>query len=153
VVVFAKSCRLVLIVLPISQVKFIIRGNLFAHEKCTVMPWVIRLSPYDRKKIMLAIEYVKLRYTEAISAEHLSLEFDMDARRMQTGFKEKTGLTIHNYIIQHRLLMATIDLDTSNLTLKVIADKHGFATQSHFIELFKKHSGITPNQYRNSARA
>lgn len=116
------------------------------------MAWVIRLSPFDLIKIGRAIEYVNLRYAEPISADHLSLEFDMDTRRMQTGFKERTGLTIHNYIIQHRLLMATIDLDTSNLTLKTIADKHGFATQSHFIELFKKRSGITPNQYRNAPR-
>lgn len=116
------------------------------------MPWVIRLSPFDLVKVGKAIEYVKLRYKEGVSADHLGLEFDMDTRRMQTGFKEKTGLTVHNYIIQYRLIMATLDLDTTNLTLKTIADKHGFSNQSHFIELFKKRSGITPNEYRNTLR-
>jgi transcriptional regulator GlxA family with amidase domain len=116
------------------------------------MPWVIQLSPYDRQKIILAIEYVQLHYASAISADHLSIEFDMDKRKMQVGFKEKTGMTVHNYLISHRVLMATKDLNDTNLTLKVIADKHGFATQSHFIELFKKSIGITPNQHRNSFR-
>jgi transcriptional regulator GlxA family with amidase domain len=116
------------------------------------MPWLIRLSPFDRQKINLAIEYVHLHYASAISADHLSMEFGMDKRRMQLGFKEKTGMTVHNYLISHRVLMARHDLNNTNLTLKVIADKHGFATQSHFIELFKKFIGITPNQHRNTFR-
>ena len=114
------------------------------------MPWLIRLSPFDRKKIILAIEYVQLHYASAISADHLSIEFDMDKRRMQLGFKEKTGMTVHNYLISYRILMAMQDLNNTNLTLQVIADRHGFATQSHFIELFKKFIGITPHQHRNT---
>src|SRR5258708_20100446 len=114
------------------------------------MPWNIQLSPFDRKKIILAIEYVELHYASAISTDHLGIEFDMDKRRMQVGFKEKTGMTVHNYQISHRVLMATHDLNTTNLTLKVIADKHGFATQSHFIALFNKLIALTPNHHRST---
>jgi AraC-like DNA-binding protein len=117
------------------------------------MPGIIRLSPFTLKRIVEAIAYVELNYAQAISADHLSVEFSIDSRKIQAGFKRKTGMTIHNYIIHYRLLMATIELDDSNHTLKVIADKHGFATESHFIELFRKRSGITPNKYRNTERA
>ncbi|HEY4064976.1 MAG TPA: AraC family transcriptional regulator [Puia sp.] len=116
------------------------------------MVWDIRLSPFDRKQINMAIEYLHANYTSPISADMLALEFDMDIRRLQKGFKEKTGMTVHEYLIHYRILRAIIDLETTNLILKVIASKHGFATQSHFIELFKKRRGITPNQHRNLLR-
>lgn len=117
------------------------------------MTWVIRLSSFHQKRILEAIAYVEKHYTEAISADHLSVEFDMDARRLQAGFKKLTGLTIHLYIVQHRILKAMEDLDNSNFTLKVIAEMHGFASESHFIDLFKKKTGITPTQYRKSGRS
>ena len=40
----------------------------------------------------------------------------------------------------------------SDFTLAVISEYLNFSTQSYFIKIFKKHTGMTPAQYRRYYR-
>jgi AraC family transcriptional regulator len=68
-------------------------------------------------------------------------------------FKAATGLPPHQYVISRRIERAQFLLRTNReLSLAEAADRAGFADQSHFCLHFKRIVGVTPGQFRISAR-
>jgi len=58
-------------------------------------------------------------------------------------FKQSTGYTIHQYVIEQRLEAAKQLLDGRH-TIAQVAELTGFADQSHLQRLFKRRFGVTP---------
>lgn len=69
-----------------------------------------------------------------------------------TKFKKEFGRifgdTPHRWFIRKRLEVAGRLLETTDLPVKIIAQKAQFSTPSHFIRLFKTEFGLTPIEYR-----
>lgn len=66
-------------------------------------------------------------------------------------FKAQIGLTPHRFAVQNRIRKAK-RLIRSNCALAEAAQSAGFFDQSHFIKEFKKFTGLTPLDYKNSCR-
>ncbi len=64
------------------------------------------------------------------------------------AFKKITGKTIINYIVEQRMAYAKLLLVTTNYSIIDIAQTLGYSSQSFFIQVFKKHYGKTPLQYK-----
>jgi AraC-like DNA-binding protein len=64
------------------------------------------------------------------------------------AFKQSTGVSPHAWQLQHRLRRVRQLLADASLTIASIADRCGFADQSHLTRLFKLHVGTTPAQWR-----
>ena len=64
--------------------------------------------------------------------------------------KETSGLSAPQWIDQYVILEAKQMLKHSDLCIKEISDDLNFPNLSFFFKYFKKHTGMTPNQYRNS---
>ena len=64
--------------------------------------------------------------------------------------KETSGLSAPQWIDQYVILEAKQMLKHSDLCIKEISDDLNFPNLSFFFKYFKKHTGLTPNQYRNS---
>lgn len=79
-------------------------------------------------------------------AEHLS--FSMNYLRQI--HKEVTSTTISDYILTEKVSHVKKLLTSSDLTMSEIMDHTGFLTKSHFFAAFKKITGLTPKQYRES---
>lgn len=63
-------------------------------------------------------------------------------------FKKKFNSSPKQWINQHRIMHAASLLNSSNKTVAEIAFECGFESTSHFIKLFKKQIGLTPNASR-----
>jgi YesN/AraC family two-component response regulator len=63
-------------------------------------------------------------------------------------FKEKVGISLHQYLIQLRIKHTK--QKNGNYNLLDIALENGFFDQSHFIRHFKRYEGITPKEYFKS---
>ena len=64
-------------------------------------------------------------------------------------FKEKTGMTLLEYIHSEKISQAQTYLKETNLTLTEISSVLGFANEYYFNSFFKRESGMTPGLYRN----
>lgn len=68
-------------------------------------------------------------------------------------FKEKESTTISSYISSEKIERARNMLRFSDRSIIEISDYLGFSSQSHFGVVFKRVTGITPNQYRQNFHA
>jgi AraC family transcriptional regulator len=62
-------------------------------------------------------------------------------------FKQRMGITPHQYILQCRIERAKSLLQHSHLSIAEIAIRVGFCDQSHFTRYFKRVVGVTPTQF------
>lgn len=63
--------------------------------------------------------------------------------------KKETNRSPQEYIQYHLIERAKESIVSTNLTMSEIAYGLGFAYPQHFGRIFKKHTGFTPNEYRN----
>lgn len=63
-------------------------------------------------------------------------------------FKQSTGSTPHQYLLKYRTDRAKQLLKATNLSIAAIADRVGFADQSHLNRHFKRYVGMPPSQFR-----
>jgi len=67
-------------------------------------------------------------------------------------FRESTGLSPLEYILQVRFQQVCYYLAASNLSIGEIAAKCGFCTPNYLIKLFRRQFGMTPLLYRKNQR-
>jgi len=66
-------------------------------------------------------------------------------------FREATGVTPHQYVLDVRLRHAQEWLRKKNSALIDIAAHCGFSSQSHMTSVFRKRLGVTPGEFRRTA--
>ncbi|WP_338533637.1 helix-turn-helix domain-containing protein [Paenibacillus peoriae] len=101
------------------------------------------------KPIYVCKEYIYRHLFGEISPQKLSELSGLTSEYLSQLFKKETGLTLMNYVQRERIEEAKKLLAHSNETISAIGTRLTFYDQSHFIKVFKKHTGITPKQYRN----
>lgn len=67
-------------------------------------------------------------------------------------FKERTGLTIMNYVLKTRIILAKNELKKTELSISEISQKYGFSSVSYFCRVFKEEERCSPLQYRKRNR-
>lgn len=95
------------------------------------------------------LKYIDENYMEQLSIDLLAEIIDLSPYYLLHLFKEKIGLSLHQYIIQTRI-KKTKEHFLSGENILDIALNSGFYDQSHYIRNFKTHVGITPQKYFDS---
>lgn len=72
----------------------------------------------------------------------------MSGTKLKTLFKQFTGKTITEYILEMKADRASHLLLETNLRIDEIASKVGFLTPTGFTTSFKKVMGVAPSDYR-----
>lgn len=67
-------------------------------------------------------------------------------------FKQEVGISLSDYIREKKLDRAQNLLRFTDQSFAEIANILAFSSQSHFIQAFKSHTGMTPKKYRDSYR-
>jgi AraC family transcriptional regulator len=67
-------------------------------------------------------------------------------------FRASTGVSPHRYVVQRRLAHARELLTRTDVPIAQVAQRCGFADQSHLTRLVRAHLGCTPAQLRTTAR-
>ena len=83
-----------------------------------------------------------------ISLEEIAAKMYMNNAYLSRIFKEKTCRGFHDFLVEIRISNAKTLLERSEFKVNEIADMSGYRDVSHFIGIFKKHTGMTPIDYR-----
>ena len=68
------------------------------------------------------------------------------------SFREHTGMTVMEYILSTRIVLAKNELIKTNEPILRISEKCGFSSASYFCRIFRRKEGCTPLQYRKQHR-
>src|SRR5260221_5787079 len=104
-------------------------------------------------KLRRVIEYIMENLEGSPTLEQMAAVVHLSPYHFAQQFKAATGLAPHQYVITRRVERAQHLLrGDGELGLAEVAFRAGFSDQSHFSSHFKRIIGITPGQFRISAR-
>lgn len=94
------------------------------------------------------INYIEEHYFEDIDLANLADITNYSYDHFRHLFKEVYGISPKSYIINRRLDQAKVLLQQGGYTVTSIAQLCGFSNGNQFSKLFKKHTGLSPGDYR-----
>lgn len=108
----------------------------------------LRKSSILSKPVVLCMDYIYSHMHYRITIEELAQHVNLSVSHLSKTFKKETGIALSEYIIQVKIEKAKNMLQYSDLKIIDIANHFAFSSQSHFIQVFHKITGITPHQFR-----
>mgnify|MGYP001762733309 FL=1 len=96
-------------------------------------------------KLESAKAYLVTHCTNPPTIKQLSRIVSLNEFKLKTGFKDKFGSTIHDYITKIRMQRAK-KMIIDNQPVNDVSSQLGYKSVSHFITSFKKFYGVTPKQ-------
>jgi len=97
-------------------------------------------------------QFIAEHYTQSLRIEHIAKAVKLNPGYAMTAFRRIFGVTMTQYINQHRISHAQRLLATTDAKILNIALDCGFGSLSRFNDVFKRICGQSPKHYRNSLR-
>ena len=102
--------------------------------------------------VRLACEYIEKNYQENINLNKISNYVSLSKNYFCNIFKKETGITIWDYLIKIRMEEAKRMLLDTGLKTYEVSERVGYDDPSYFGRLFKKYTGFTPIEFRDSSK-
>lgn len=110
------------------------------------------LREKTNKLVESAIEYIHSNYSSDITLDYIAKKIYITPGYLSQLFKQETGVNFLDFLNQHRIQKAKEYLTNTFLKNYEIAEKVGFKNEKYFSQVFKRYTGLTPTQYRDSFR-
>ena len=96
--------------------------------------------------------YININFADCmLSEETLAEHFEYNGNYLRRNFKKCYGLTPMQYVAFVRLSQAKNLLQfAKSYSVGEISSQCGFSDQLYFSRFFKKHTGLSPTEYRNN---
>ena len=95
--------------------------------------------------------YISAHYAEPLSRDDIAAAFHLTPQYLAKLYSKKTGKFLMDALREYRLEQAKKLLTRGDTSVSEAAMKTGFDNFSYFSTLFKKETGMTPQQYRAAA--
>jgi AraC family transcriptional regulator len=108
----------------------------------------------ESQRLRRVIDYIEGHLGEpTLSVEQLAEVAHLSPYHFSRAFKSATGQAPHRFVLERRVERARLHLAESRESLAGIAYCTGFSSQAHFSSIFRRLTGVTPKQYRQSVQA
>jgi sigma-54 dependent transcriptional regulator, acetoin dehydrogenase operon transcriptional activator AcoR len=108
------------------------------------------MSGLPRYKLRRVVAYVDARLGDPISLDDLAGVAGVSRFHFHRQFRKTVGVTPREYVLRARIERAKGLLIESDLTVGEVSGAVGFADQSHFSNMFRRLTAMTPRGFRNS---
>lgn len=143
---------------------FEIYGSFSAHSKIQIVSnllqimgllinaFSLEISIHDKnyRKLLPVLQHIEEHYTEKIQISELSKLIHVCDDRMIRLFKEVTGETPIEYILNLRLEHALKLLMEDTLSIATISEQSGFGSATYMTRIFKQKLGVTPGKCKQN---
>ena len=98
-----------------------------------------------------AVRFIRNNYFRPIKVSDIADYVGLNRSYLYTLFHAETGITLSQFIRNEKILHAKNLLRVTKLSLAEISTFLHFSSQSHFTQVFKAATGMTPQAYRLQA--
>ena len=106
---------------------------------------VKRYSP----TLLMVLSFINRNYTTDLSLTQLAEYAYTNASTLSSEFNNEMGMSLSEYVTGLRVQKAQELLRETEMTVPQIAEASGFSSAKYFREIFKKQTGMSPQQYRD----
>ena len=99
--------------------------------------------------IRCILQYINVKIYDNIKVAELAKQFYLSESALRNRFKEEVGVPINEYIKQRKIEESKIMIQ-SGVPIGEIARHLSFYDLSHYYRTFKKNTGMTPQQFRDT---
>ncbi len=101
----------------------------------------------NNKLIERVLIYIHNNYAGEINLKTIASEFSINTAYLGQLFKKQMGESFTNYLNRYRVEQAIELMSKSNLKVNEISKSVGYYNISYFYTVFKKITGVSPNEY------
>lgn len=132
-------------------------ADLILHACCIKLmvfldKYSIESTPSASGFMNKAIEYINSNIFTELDIGKICENVHISKYYFCRKFKENTGMTVMEYILKTRIVMAKTMLLKEDISVTEISNRCGFSSISYFSRVFKKETGLTPLKYRKINR-
>ncbi|MBR7165877.1 MAG: helix-turn-helix domain-containing protein [Clostridia bacterium] len=130
---------------------------------CQMLIWLYRIVSGKAKEklgrigtsssnqaVYRALKLIDREYMNLTQVKEIAAALSYSEYHLCHVFKEKMNLTLKEYLMQKKLMMAVELLETSSMTVTEIAGQLCFATPHAFSLAFKRYFDTSPSAYRKN---
>lgn len=141
---------------PNSQEQLVIRQLIdtiltIANRNLLLVPPGIETTN-KTESAMLLLNYVQQNIydPERLKVDQIAGQFNLSPKYVSEYFKNHTGQSLQDYINAYRYKIIETRLRFTDMRINEIVTELGLSDASHLNRLFKKHTGLSPSEYKRS---
>ena len=96
--------------------------------------------------------FLDVHFRESFTLEQLANQVHINKYYLSHAFQKSYGTSPMNYMMRLRIDASKHMLCKTDYSISHISQTIGFSSPSYFAQSFKKHIGLTPNEYRGQNR-
>lgn len=96
--------------------------------------------------------YIESHLQDALSLGELARLMHYNPSYLSRAFKRQMGVNLNQFILQARMRRACTLLMDDGAKVSEVARQVGFRDARHFADVFRKHTGLLPQAYKNSMK-
>lgn len=95
-----------------------------------------------------AVRYINQNISTDLTVEEICAAMNVSKYHFCRRFKQHTGMTVMQYILKTRIILAKNELRKTVAPVTEISETCGFSSPSYFCRIFRQEAGCSPLQYR-----
>jgi YesN/AraC family two-component response regulator len=126
------------------------RQNWIPHPP---LPWdsLIKYKQASGDVLARGLEYLQAHFHENVRLETVASLCGLSRFEFSRQFKKRFGMTFRDYVIRCRIDKAAELLDNPHTLVIDVAHLVGIRDPSHFTRSFRRYTGMTPSEYRETS--
>ena len=113
----------------------------------------LHVNPNYSHAIQKCCDYIELSLDRKIRTADLAALVGYTEYYLTEKFKKETGQSVSSYIRYAKVERAKVLLESTELSVREIAERLAFNTVNYFIQSFRDTTGYSPAQYRKKFKA
>ncbi len=98
------------------------------------------------------LKYISKNYLHKLTIQEIADHINISVSHLSRIFKQETSISLNKYITQIRIEKVRELLANTDLSIEEISNKTGFYDATYLCKSFKKHTGLSPNAFRNNIK-
>jgi len=122
------------------------REEYLASKVMSLLCELFKGEDEDRDIVRMTADYIDVRFMKDVTVEEIAKTIGYNRRYLSRIFKETTDKSIQEYLIYKRIEFAK-KLLKEGYRVNEVSQMCGYRDISNFSRMFKKNTGITPNNW------
>ena len=136
--------------LYVESVSNLLITHLLRHHSTTDKIPTLPSDKLSPKKLQQVISYLQVNLEKSVSLSELAQVAELSTSRFARAFKQTTGISPHQYVLECKIEKAKELLKNPWLSIADISYTLNFSSQSHLTAVFRRFTGTTPSNYRKN---